>query len=128
MFVNRIPFMLTVTRLLLMGTVENIPSTKSTYTLKAIKYVAQLYNKRGLKIVRILLDGQFEPLRGELSTMSIDINIVSTSEHVPEIERYIRTVKERTRAIYNSLPFNQFPTRIIIEMVRISVYWLNVFP
>ena len=128
MFVNRIPFMLMVARLLLMGTVENIPSTKLTYTLKAVESVTQLYNKRGFKIVRTLLDGKFEPLRGELSTMGIDVNIVSAEEHIPEIERYTRTVKERTRAIHNSLPFKQFPTRVIIKMLRISVYWLNAFP
>ena len=104
MFFNRIPFMLTVARLLLMGTAENIPSTKSTYTIKAIKSVTQLYNKRGFKIVRILLDRQFKHLRGELATMGINVNIISTEEHVPKIERYIRTVKERTRVIHNSLP------------------------
>ena len=76
----------------------------------------------------MLLDGHFEPLRGELSTIGIDVNIVSASEHVPEIGRYTRNVKERISAIYNSLPFNKFPIRIIIEMVRVSVYWLNAFP
>ena len=50
--------------------------------------------------------------------MRIDVNIISAEEHVPEIERYIRTVKERTIAIYNSLSFNRFSTRVIIEMVR----------
>ena len=120
--------MLTVSHLLLIRTVENIPSTKLTYTLKEIKSVTQLYNKREFKIFRILLDGKFEPLRGGLSTMGIDVNIVSAEEHVPEIERYIRTVKERTRAIHNSLPFKIKPTRVIIEMVRTWVYWLNTFP
>ena len=46
------------------------------------------------------MDGQFEPLRGNLAELGIVLNTASNDEHVPEIERQIRTVKERTRAIY----------------------------
>ena len=59
-FVNRTPFMLTVARLLLMGTCKYISSIKSVYTLKAIKSVVQLYTKRGFKIVGMFLDGEFD--------------------------------------------------------------------
>ena len=40
------------------------------------------------------MDGQFEPLRGDLAGMGVCLNMVSNDEHVPEIEQYIRTVKE----------------------------------
>ena len=66
-------------------------------------------------------------MRGPLSAHGVSLNIVAAHEHVPEIERFIRTVKERTRETYNSLPFTP-PPRIVIEMVRRSIYWLNVFP
>jgi hypothetical protein len=49
-------------------------------------------------------------------------------EHVPKIESYVRTVKERYRAVYSTLPFNRFPTIMIIEMVNAAVFWLNAFP
>jgi hypothetical protein len=32
------------------------------------------------------------------------------------------------RAIYNTLPFNIMPARIIIEMAKHAIYWLNAFP
>ena len=83
MFINRTPLILTVVCLLLMGICKNIPSTKSVYTLKAIKIVVQLYTKRRFKIVQILLDGKFEPMRGELFVMGINVNIVSANKHVP---------------------------------------------
>jgi hypothetical protein len=51
------------------------------------------------------MDGQFKPLHGNLATMGVMLNMTSNNEHVPDIERYIRTVKERVRAIYNTLPF-----------------------
>ena len=47
---------------------------------------------------------------------------------MPEIEQYIRTVKERDRSIYNTLPFVQFPVRMIIEMIYTRNFWLNCFP
>jgi hypothetical protein len=47
---------------------------------------------------------------------------------VLEIEQYIRTVEERTRCNYNMCPFKKLPSRIIIEMVYCSIFWLNKFP
>lgn len=52
----------------------------------------------------------------------------SDDEQVGEIEQYIRTTKERTRGIWNTLPFKKIPARMIIEMVKGSVSWLNMPP
>jgi hypothetical protein len=40
------------------------------------------------------MDGQFEPICMGLSELGIQLNTVSRDEHVPEVERYIRTLKE----------------------------------
>ena len=53
---------------------------------------------------------------------------MSRKEHVPEVERYIRTIKERVRAISSVLPCKQYPLRLIAEMVYNAVFWLNTFP
>ena len=45
-----------------------------------------------------------------------------------DIERYIRTVKEQMRAIYNTMPFHKVPARLVIEMAKTVVFWLNAFP
>ena len=74
------------------------------------------------------MDGQFEPFRGNLAELRILLNTASNDKHVPEIERQIRTVRERTRAIYCTLPFNKMPRCLIIEMVYATNYWLNMFP
>eukprot|EP00978_Attheya_sp_CCMP212_P043302 scaffold280126_cov62-Attheya_sp.AAC.1 len=74
------------------------------------------------------MDGQFEPLRSELADLRINLNVVSNDEHVPEIERHIRTTKERVRCIYNTLPFKKIPPRLVVEMVYASNFWLNAFP
>ena len=74
------------------------------------------------------MDGQFEPLRGNLAELGILLNTASNDEHVPEIERQICTVKERTQAIYCTLPFQKMPRHLLIEMVYAANYWLNMFP
>jgi hypothetical protein len=65
-------------------------------------------------------------MRGDF--LGVELNVASNDEHFPEIERYIRTVKERTRCVYNTVPFRQMPSRIVVEMVHASVFWLNMFP
>ena len=93
-----------------------------------IRAVHQIYLQCGFRIRNAFMDGQFEPLRGNLAELGILLNTASNDEHVPEIERQIRTVKERTRAIYCTLPFNKMPRRLIIEMVYAANYLLNMFP
>ena len=56
------------------------------------------------------------------------INETSRDEHVGEIERYIRTVKERMRAVYNTMPFSKILARLVIEMAKASMFWLNGLP
>ena len=60
--------------------------------------------RRGFKITHLLVDGEFEPLRGYMSSLAITLNTASHDEHVPDIERHIRTIKERTRCVYNTPP------------------------
>jgi hypothetical protein len=63
-----------------------------------------------------------------MASLQITINTASNDEHVPDIERFICTLKERTRCIYNALPFKKMPDRLVIEMVCASNFWLNSFP
>ena len=65
---------------------------------------------------------------GELAGMGVTLNKTSRDEHVGDIERYIRTVKECMRAIYNILPFNKIPARLVIEMAKASIFWLKGMP
>jgi hypothetical protein len=128
MFVNKIPFLMTTSRNLRFGTAETIPSQADKNLLSSIKRVQAVYRTRGFHVTILLADGQFTSLRGNLADNNITLNDTGENEHVGDIERYIRTVKERTRCVYNTLPFNKIPRRVIIEMVYNSVYWLNTFP
>jgi hypothetical protein len=105
---------------------EMSTSQKAVMRLAAIEQVKLAYMKWGFNVTHILLDGQFEPLCGDVAGLGISLTVVSRDEHVPEIEWYIRTIKEHTPCVYNMLPFKKMPSCIIIEMVYASIFWLNI--
>jgi hypothetical protein len=74
----------------------------------------------------LLMDNEFESLVPLLP--SIVANTTAAREHVSEVERQIRTIKERGGGIKNTLPFAKLPKLMIIEMINFVVMWLNAFP
>jgi len=71
-----------------------------------------------IKLIKhIIGDGQFECITKHMEMHRININITGRDEPVPEVERYIRTVKERMRAIVNTLPFEILPHQLIVQKV-----------
>jgi hypothetical protein len=79
-------------------------------------------------VTTLLMDGEFEPLRGDLANMGITLNTSSRNKHVPKIERHISTLKEGIRCVYNTLPFKHVPAHMVVEMVYYGMFWLNSFP
>jgi len=128
MYINGIPFVVTTSRHIHFCTAELIKNEKSATIATAIKQVTQIYHRRGFKVKFLLGDGQFEHIQKFFADTDITINITGRNEHVPAIERAIRTIKERIRAIVNQLPFKYYPNRLIVKMVYNVVFWLNVFP
>ena len=92
--------------------------------------VLSLYQRRGFKVATVHGDGEFEPLKPmiEASPNSPTVNLTSRDEHVPEIERRIRVVKERARAVRHSLPFEQLPKLMTTHLVLHVVRQLTYFP
>ena len=128
MAINKIPFVITVSRHIHFGTAKLIRNKSKTTIMTSIRQVVRAYDARGFKVRNILGDGRFECFRNALADMGITLNVASRNKHVPEVERYIRTIKERVRAIASVLPFRQYPLRLIAEMVYNAVFWLNTFP
>jgi hypothetical protein len=97
---------------------------------EAFEAIYKFYLNRGFHIVIVHADGEFAPLQALIHAMTNgpQVNLTSCSEHVPEIERRIRVVKERCRATRHSLPFNRVPRLLTIHIVFHSVKLLNHFP
>jgi hypothetical protein len=129
MFVNRIPFFLSISKNIRFITAEVLDNRKLGYLVNALRRINGIYKKRGFRITNIFGDGEFECTRGAVATdIRSELHICGEDEHVPDIERCIRTTKERTRCTYNSMPIQHYPPRLIIEMVSLSIFWLNAFP
>ncbi len=130
MFVNKLPFFVTISRNIRLCTSEFLANRKSNTIFKSITHVHQTDAKRGYKIEGLLMDGEFEKdgLVGDVAELGINVNCVAAEEHVHEIERHIRTIKERSRSVVCMLPFKQLPARIVIELIHYVVFWLNSFP
>jgi hypothetical protein len=109
MFVNKIAFIVTISRNLHFGTVEAIPNQHATTFINAIQAVSQVYRRGGFIVEHALVDNQFTALKGDLADIGIALNETGRDEHVGEIERYIRTVKERARCTYNTLSYAVMP-------------------
>jgi hypothetical protein len=74
-------------------------------------------------------DEEFTSLRDPLLTLDgIGLNIAATNVHVPEIERVIRTIKERNRTTVSGLPFKHYPKLLKLELIKQAITWLNMFP
>ena len=83
LFVNRIPFYATIRRHTKFTTVEAIPSQKLPQIIKSTQSVIDLYSQRGFKVTTTLMDGEFIPMRRELTSMNVHPNFATTNEHVP---------------------------------------------
>jgi hypothetical protein len=129
-FVNKIPFFLTLSRKICFTAVNHLANRTVKTIYKANEEIHKLYLNRGFHITTLLVDGEFAPLQVLIQSMSSGprVNLTSASEHVPEIERQIRVVKERSRSLQHSLPFNWTQRLITIHIVFTAVKLLNHFP
>jgi hypothetical protein len=129
-FVNRIPFFLTLSHKICSTAVNHVTDRKATTIFKAFEEIYRFYLQRGFKITDVHVDGEFAPLQAMIQAMpgGPRVNLASAKKHVPEFERRISVVKERSRSIRHSLPCNKIPKILIIYIVLHAVKLLNHFP
>jgi len=89
MYINKIPFVVTLCRAIRFGTIEMIKDERKLTIIKSLEQVINSYHGRGFKIRHVLMDRQFECLRKHMEVAGINLNTTAQDEHVPEIERYI---------------------------------------
>jgi hypothetical protein len=125
MFVDGVPFLVSVSRGINLITAEFTASRTAKRLAEYIKNILRLYHRCGCVVTTLLLDNEFEKLTQHLP--SIVANTTAAREHVTEVERRIRLMKERSRGIKNTIPFTYIPKLMLIEMVNFVVMWLNAF-
>jgi len=125
-FLNGIPFLHTISKDLYLRTVEELQSRSYKHLLTCTQSVLEVYLARGFEIAYMRGDNEFECLRESIRPTNLEI--VAKNEHVPEIERSIRTIKERIRATVNSLPYKFYPKLMLSHLVSHIVKLINMFP
>ncbi len=127
MFVNGLPFLVTLSRDIKLGSVEFLPSHTVTQLCNALNKVFLIYRRGGFMIRSCLMDMEFEKLKNQME--SVIVNTTAAREHVGDIERYIRVIKERGRSVTSQLPYKKcMPDQIVIHLIKFVVMWLNALP
>ena len=95
-------------------------------TSTALKHFINQFSMRGITITCIHGDNEFEKVKTLMAP--IPVECCGREEHVPDIERAIRTVKERTRCTTTALPYKKLPGIMIDSNIQEKITWLNQFP
>lgn len=128
MYVKSLPFAVSVSHALNLSTAEAIENRRAAILLESIKGIKGTYARREFLMNTVLVDNEFAALDRPLAGVRDTLNVVALNKHVPEVERHIRTLKERCRATFNALPFKRMPRRVVVELVYAMAFWLNAFP
>jgi hypothetical protein len=120
MKVNKMPFLLTISRAIKFGTVAWLKNAKANTILANIQEVRNVYIKGGFLLEIIEADGQFEPLCGAMAEMGI------TLIGVPEKNMcLLPNVKfgpsKKGADVYAT------PGMLIVQMVSTCNSWLDIF-
>jgi hypothetical protein len=126
LFVQGFPFYHTISRNIGFRTICAVTDRSRNTILRETNAAIKLYQARGLDVRDIHADSEFECIRDELRP--IEMNIVPPDSHVGEVERSVRTLKERLRSCVHGLPFRHLPKLMVRHMMMDVVRCLNQFP
>jgi hypothetical protein len=128
-FIGGIPFLLSISNRMKLFVVTHLSDRKASTILEAIKSHISAYKGKDFYVKNILVDGESAiiALRTELELMQVTLHLCAKNEHIPDIERAGRVLKERVRAYWNTLPYKINKT-ILIHLVYHCVKAINVFP
>lgn len=128
-FIAGIPFLMSISSRMKLYVVTHLTDRKASTVLEAIESHISAYKVKDFYVKNILVDGESAiiALRTEIELMQVMLHPCAKNEHIPDIERAGRVLKERVRAYWNTLPYKINKT-ILIHMVYHCVKAINVFP
>jgi hypothetical protein len=125
-WVNGHAYFHTISEWIKFRTVAPINNRSTRTLLMETKAVIRLYETRGFIVTRVEGDHEFACITNEL--LPIPLNIADADDHVAQVERSIRTIKERTRCLIQGLPFKRVPKVMMRAAVENANKVLNQFP
>ena len=85
-----------------------------------------MYRKRGLRVSQLNGDNEFETLEDAIRPTRL--HLVGAGEHVGDIERSVRTVKDCTRCHIHRLPYKRYPKIMVAGIMLHVTKSLNNLP
>ena len=128
MYINGSGLLNTISWHIMFATGSMIKNRKVEHILDGITQVHKLHPQHWFNITHMHANSNFEQLRREMTDLVIKLKCASKEEHVPVIERFIRTVKERVRSAQTTMPFNRVSKLRIVHLVASDIFWINTFP
>jgi hypothetical protein len=105
MYINKLPFLVTYSHSLRFATVEFLDNCQTPTIHKKLQSIFNLYHHRGFTITKLFTDPEFEALHPWFPCL----DTCGANDHIPDIECFICTVKDRSRSTYRMLPFKYIP-------------------
>ena len=126
---NKVYFLTFIDTTIRYRKVVGVANKKSNSYYEAIDMTLRLYNSAGFTITKITCDNEYRSLVNSIKDdLNVDVEYVNAQEHESVAERNVRTIKERMRTIYHSLPYKYLPKLILEYMCYEAATKLNIFP
>lgn len=126
MFVNGLPFLVTISQNIALLTIHYLPDMRKATLKHGMLMAVSIYQKQNMQVTTAMVDGHFDCLWNEVG--DVDLNLTAAGEHAPEIEHATRTIKERVHCTKAHLPYKRMPARMIIGLLSFTLFWLNACP
>ena len=110
--INGLLFLATRSRRIRIITPEVLADQFAPTLSMAMAQVVNLYKCFGFNVHTCFADGQFAALEHTAEGLNFDTS--GRNEHVGDIERVVRVIKEHVRSIRLSIPCSRLPRRVII--------------
>ena len=124
-FCEGFPFLLMKSRVYKFHGINACRGRGKIETSAALKVFLNQFGLRGIRIHTLYADNEFDKIKALIAP--IHVECCGRDEHVPDIERAIRTIKERSRCTTSSLPYERIPKVMIIANLEDKCHWLNAF-
>jgi hypothetical protein len=128
-YIGGLTFLLSVSRNLNLYMVSYVESKKVSALKTVLLKQISTYKSRDFMIKYILVDNESAVTTAipYINDMGVTVNQTAKNEHVPEVERAGRTLKERVRAVWNTLPY-KLTNEMIIGLTYYACKMINMFP
>ena len=128
-FVDGIAFVVSISKPMDLVLVKSIASRHGKGIAEALIEQANHYKSHGYDIVEIVFDSEAEnsAIRSLIESAGFKLTTVPSGHHASEVERVIRLIKERVRAMQASVKYPLFGTLLLYAVIH-AVRCINFFP